>query len=480
MRDPYLYDDVDVLKNKLNIKDEKELDEIERDITVVRLADIEKVSGNFDFEHLKKIHKHIFGDIYDWAGKEREIDMRKSEEILGGPSVTYAYPTEIKELADAAFEKLNNTKWTELPVDDRAEQYAKNIAEIWQVHPFREGNTRTTIAFACEYANAHGFPMNKQLFAENPRFTRNALVMASIGKYSEFQHLTQIFKDSMEQANDIEPIVSDDRLNINLTTKGEIIMSNNYEMDSIGSSTVLNADPHRMSVYDTIGVVDENAIAFLENQRQAVELNTQANNLRKNATTKSGGWNDRQLYEHQKVAANEYSQKAAEALEKIDVNAISKDDYMQVLSAQTDNKRGTSLDDDIKAKITCRYIAAHADDKQLTAMIDGCSKKAREELIQQAKEKFADLVPPDEELNKQVAEIKGMIADGEPRPDIKNPDAINKYVLDTSNKICDVHLAEEAKRLETFKNTPAPTTARYQNTGLPDITAPGSGDYQLN
>ena len=207
MRDPYLYENVDVLRNKLNIKNQKELDEVERDVTVMKLIDIKNVKGDFGFEHLKKIHEHIFGDIYDWAGKEREIDMHKNEEILGGLSVTYAYPTEIKKLANTAFKKLNNTKWTELSIDERAEQYAKNIAEIWQIHPFREGNTRTTIAFACEFANAHGFPMNKQLFAEHPGFTRNALVMASIGQYSEYQHLTEIFKDSMEQAKNNEPTV---------------------------------------------------------------------------------------------------------------------------------------------------------------------------------------------------------------------------------------------------------------------------------
>ena len=223
-------------------------------------------------------------------------------------------------------------------------------------------------------------------------------------------------------------------------------MPNNYEMESISSSTM-----------------------------------TFANNLRRNATTKSGGWNDRQLYESKKVEADNYSKKAAEALEKIDVDSISKDDYMQIINAQTDSKRGNSLDNDIKAKITCRYIAARANDKQLTAMIDSCSNKAREELIQQARDMYPEFIPPDDELKKHVTEVKIMIADGEPRPDIKNPDAINKYVLDASNKICDVHLREEAERLAAHKNTPAPTTARYQNTGLSSIEMPtnDSNSFQL-
>lgn len=471
MHDPYLYEDVDVLRNKLNIKNQKELDEIERDVTVMKLIDVKNVKGNFDFEHLRKIHEHVFGDIYDWAGKEREIDMRKSEEILGGPSVTYAYPTEIKKLANVAFKKLNNTKWTEIPIDERAEQYAKNIAEIWQIHPFREGNTRTTIAFACEFANAHGFPMDKQLFAENPGFTRNALVMASIGQYSEYQHLTRIFKDSMERAEYIELTASNSQLNINLTTKGETTMSNKNEMDSISPSTMQEVKSRDLSPYNTANVTDTNAIAFLENKRQAVEANTYANNLRQSATTRSGGWNDRQIYEQKKAESNEYSQKAAEALEKIDVSTLPQDDFMQILDAQTDSKRGASLDDDIKAKVILKTFAVKANDKQIFAMMDSCGKKARDEMLKNAIDMYPECIPSDEELKKQITEIKTQLANGDPRPDIKNPDAINKYINEAASQVNDKHLQNAAEKLAADKNMPAKS---YHTTGLTSFDGPSS------
>lgn len=204
MYDPYLYENSDVLVNKLNIRNKSELDLIERNVTAAKLMQIGNIDGNFDFEHLKRMHRFIFGDIYEWAGKEREIPIEKREEVLGGLSVQYAYPNEIKFEVDKAISELHKTDWNNLSLSDKSEKFAVVTAALWQVHAFREGNTRTTIAFACEFAKVHGFPMDKQLFAEYSDYTRKALVMASIGKYSEYQHLSKIFKDSMERGAEMQ------------------------------------------------------------------------------------------------------------------------------------------------------------------------------------------------------------------------------------------------------------------------------------
>lgn len=203
MFDLYLYQNSDVLVNKLNIRNKPELDSIERNITAAKLMKIENIGGNFDFEHLKRMHRFIFGDIYEWAGQERENPIEKREEVLGGLSVQYTYPNEIKFQVDKVISELHKTDWNSLSLSDKAEKFAVVTAALWQVHAFREGNTRTTIAFACEFAKAHGFPMDKQLFAEYSDYTRKALVMASIGKYSEYQHLSKIFKDSMEHGSEM-------------------------------------------------------------------------------------------------------------------------------------------------------------------------------------------------------------------------------------------------------------------------------------
>ena len=75
----YCYPHSDVLKNKLNITNAEELFETEKELTIIRLQELQKnpIKGNFDFKHLKDIHEYIFQDLYDWAGKERTVEIGK-------------------------------------------------------------------------------------------------------------------------------------------------------------------------------------------------------------------------------------------------------------------------------------------------------------------------------------------------------------------------------------------------------------------
>ena len=75
----YCYPNSNVLKNKLNIKDEQELFEAEKKLTLIRLQELQKkpVNGNFDYKHLKAIHRYIFQDVYNWAGKLRTVEIGK-------------------------------------------------------------------------------------------------------------------------------------------------------------------------------------------------------------------------------------------------------------------------------------------------------------------------------------------------------------------------------------------------------------------
>lgn len=198
-QDIYCYPDTEVLINKLGIRSGKELEKAESALTFIRLAQIKAVAGVFDYDHLKRMHGFIFGDLYEWAGKERSSDIFKPEKVLGGLSVTYTYPTEISAEARRAISVLHETDWAKLPLEERADGFSKAVAALWKVHPFREGNTRTIITFACEYSDRHGFHMDRELFGEYADFTRKALVMASIGQYSEYEHIARIFADSMER-----------------------------------------------------------------------------------------------------------------------------------------------------------------------------------------------------------------------------------------------------------------------------------------
>ena len=201
MRDPYLYDNTDVLKNLLDIKDSKILEQAEADITSIRLLDVDNKVENmhFDFSRLLAIHKHIFGDVYEWAGTIRIISIVKGERVLGGDTVRYAQPDNIKRDCTAVLKKLNVTDWNSFGVYETAETFAKLIAELWQVHLFREGNTRTTITFAVQFAEAHGFRMDKTLLKESAAYVRDALVKASDGQYSEYKFLIKIFEDAIRR-----------------------------------------------------------------------------------------------------------------------------------------------------------------------------------------------------------------------------------------------------------------------------------------
>lgn len=199
MKDYYLYDDVPVLRNLLNIKDEKLLEEAESNITYVKLLDIDdKICGDvFDYQRIKEIHAYIFGDLYEWAGKERGINIVKGERVLGGDTVRYADTNSIETEMESALKELNQVKWEVLDISETAELFSKLIAKIWQIHPFREGNTRTIITFATQFAEKHGFHMNKALLKDNSEYVRDALVKASDGMYSEYQYLIGIIQDAI-------------------------------------------------------------------------------------------------------------------------------------------------------------------------------------------------------------------------------------------------------------------------------------------
>jgi len=201
MRDPYHYEDAPVLKNLLGIKNADELERAEADITYLRFYDIDGIIQlpTFDFDRLLAIHKYIFGDIYEWAGAIRTIPMVKGERVLGGDTIRYSQPDDINRDCSIIIKKLSSTDWSSLGIHETAECFASNIAELWQVHPFREGNTRAIVTFATQFAEAHGFRMDKTLLKVSAAYVRDALVKATDGQYSENEYLVKIFEDAIRR-----------------------------------------------------------------------------------------------------------------------------------------------------------------------------------------------------------------------------------------------------------------------------------------
>jgi cell filamentation protein len=209
MRDPYLYEDIPVLKNLLGIRDADTLRQADADITGIRLFTVdaaiqEAVSQEprlqaFGIPRLLAIHRHIFCDVFDWAGTFRTIPIEKGERVLGGDTVRYSPPEDIERDCTLILDTLNAADWRGFRVGETALAFAKYVAALWQVHPFREGNTRTVIAFTAQFAEAHGFRMDKTLLKDSSAYVRDALVKASDGQYSEYGHLAKIMEDAIRR-----------------------------------------------------------------------------------------------------------------------------------------------------------------------------------------------------------------------------------------------------------------------------------------
>jgi len=204
MIDPYCYENSDVLKNKLGIKDGAELDRAEVDFScnAIHELSISPLDGNYDFEHFCNFHAYIFKDIYEWAGEPRTVEMEKAEAVLGYMSIEYTKPKEINETASAVLKKMNEKNWEEMSLEEQARNLSSGMADLWKVHSFREGNTRTTITFICQFADSKGMFMDRELFEKHSAYTRNALVAASAifkdGDFRKTEFLYNIVKDSLE------------------------------------------------------------------------------------------------------------------------------------------------------------------------------------------------------------------------------------------------------------------------------------------
>ena len=212
MEDPYVQEN-GVLKNKLGKTTYKDLRIAEAGIGASKLIDIgSEFLRDFDSELLCNIHRHVFGDIYDWAGEYRTVPLYKEEElIIPGMSISYAKPDEIKEQLEKKLKVLNETSWKDKKVDDISLEFAKKLADIWKVHPFRDGNTRAVMAFADLYARMHGFPFDmgivlynldrKYTEDEKPRTysIRDMFVAATVDEQPEPQLLASIIKRGIER-----------------------------------------------------------------------------------------------------------------------------------------------------------------------------------------------------------------------------------------------------------------------------------------
>ncbi|MCL2143208.1 MAG: Fic family protein [Methanomassiliicoccaceae archaeon] len=125
------------------------------------------------------IHRRLFQGIYKFAGKIRDYNVTKAEWVLGGGTVQYMSAANIAAALDHDFEKEKRFDYRGLGLREAVMHIAGFISDIWQIHAFGEGNTRTTAVFAIKYLRSFGLDADNDIFAENAWYFRNALVRAN-------------------------------------------------------------------------------------------------------------------------------------------------------------------------------------------------------------------------------------------------------------------------------------------------------------
>ena len=156
-------------------EDEEEADKVSANIAKI----LASKTFAFNTNGYVSLHRRIFEGVFKHAGEIRQYDISKKEWVLEGDSVNYLNWEDLRRALDWDIEQEKNFQYKGLSDDEKIEHIAKFISGIWQIHAFREGNTRTTAIFTIQYLRSLGYEMNHEIFAKHSWYFRNALVRAN-------------------------------------------------------------------------------------------------------------------------------------------------------------------------------------------------------------------------------------------------------------------------------------------------------------
>ena len=156
-------------------EDEEEADKVSANIAKI----LASKTFAFNTNGYVSLHRRIFEGVFKHAGEIRQYDISKKEWVLEGDSVNYLNWEDLRRALDWDIEQEKNFSYKGLTDDEKIEHIAKFISGIWQIHAFREGNTRTTAIFTIQYLRSLGYEVNNELFAKHSWYFRNALVRAN-------------------------------------------------------------------------------------------------------------------------------------------------------------------------------------------------------------------------------------------------------------------------------------------------------------
>lgn len=229
----------------------------------------DRVSGNiakllqtdaftYSVAGLAAIHRAIFEGVFKHAGRFRDYDISKKEWVLQWDSVLYGRWQDLKMTIEYDLEQERQFDYTGLDKGQIIEHLARFVAGLWQIHPFAEGNTRTTAVFTIKYLRYLGFSVNNDLFERHSWYFRNALVRANYrnvvkGVEREPLFLIRFFRNLL--------------LGENNELKNRYMMINPPEGHQMPESTLQVQDKHRTStgqVQDKIHTDNYNIIGIIK------------------------------------------------------------------------------------------------------------------------------------------------------------------------------------------------------------------------
>lgn len=167
------YENKELEKN--DIQEEKECDLVSA--RIVELLENDEFELSIDF--LKKIHQYLFQDIYSFYGNFRNVDITKKEPILNEDTVVYSSYEMIEKSLEYDISKELEIDYQNMNIVEVINHIASFSSSIWQVHPFREGNTRVVAVFIIKYLRYLGYSVDNDLFKEKSVYFRNALVRSN-------------------------------------------------------------------------------------------------------------------------------------------------------------------------------------------------------------------------------------------------------------------------------------------------------------
>lgn len=208
----YCYPNTNILKNKLNIQNSKDLFNAEKELTLIRLQELQlnPIQGNFNFQHLKDIHQYIFQDVYDWAGEVRTVEIGKGN--------LFCTTVCINSYAESVFANFHSQCIANKDnFDDFIKVFADNYGDLNALHPFREGNGRTQREFARLVCLDCGYAFDLSCTTHSKMLEASVLSFdkADSSLFCEIFRKAIIPLDEYNSREDIVRILTSDDLTIN-------------------------------------------------------------------------------------------------------------------------------------------------------------------------------------------------------------------------------------------------------------------------